>query len=68
MMAGSVVDSMKKKKIEKRHRKDKRERKTDRGQRMIKQLLVSLSHIYSKITLYNKYTSNLSDFASEGKL
>lgn len=66
MRVRSVVDSMTK--IEKRQRKEKRKRKTDRGQRKIKQLSVSLSHIYSKITLYNKYKSNLSDFTSEGKL
>lgn len=64
-MASSVVESMKK--IEKRHRKEKRKRKTDRGHRKIKQISVSVSHIYSKITLYNEYKSILSDFTSEGK-
>ncbi len=66
MVVRSVVDSMTK--IEKSHRKEKRKRKTDKGQRKIKQLSVSLSHIYSKITLYNEYKSNLSDFTSKGKL
>ncbi len=59
-----MVDSVKKK--GKRHRKDKRKRQTERGQRKIE--LSQLVSYLSKITLYNKYKSNLSDFTSEGKL